>query len=266
MILKGANIDDTNVEYKGLSDYQLIDNPELKPIIRNLELFYYSILKEALNSNISPFPINDNKVTIIPGMLNHRCTNDIENIRSISQNGILATEWFGKLESEGEGRYCAFVDRIKDPSFVGAGSNINRLTAPSDEIVLFFDDNDIMKKLIHLDYFEYEKIKKEDPSRIKELYTDKEIELFDKLIEPLSPYGVKYHDESKKQKQFYYWSAIPGGIPSILVNGICIKNKEYSEEYIKELSRLFPNATIFNGKLDIIYRPENIIDESKSIS
>ena len=38
------------------------------------------------------------------------------------------------------------------------------------------------------------------------------------------------------------------------------------KEYIKELSRLFPNATIFNGELDIIYRTENIIDESKSIS
>ena len=34
-----------------------------------------------------------------------------------------------------------------------------------------------MKQLEHLDYFEYEKIKRENPEKIKEIYTKEEIEI-----------------------------------------------------------------------------------------
>lgn len=52
------------------------------------------------------------------------------------------------------------------------------------------------------------------------------------------------------------WSAIPGGIPSSLVNGICTKSENYDSEYIESVANLFPNATIFNGSLEILHLPK----------
>ena len=53
------------------------------------------------------------------------------------------------------------------------------------------------------------------------LYTPNELEILEELVEPLSPVGkemIKAYDFKTN-----YWSAIPGGIPFKLVNGICIK-------------------------------------------
>ena len=42
----------------------------------------------------------------------------------------------------------------------------------------------------------------------------------------------------------------------MLVNGICTKGNNYDKEYIEELTKLFQNATIFNGELEIIHTPQ----------
>ena len=125
----------------------------------------------------------------------------------------------------------------------------------SNDLVLFFDStNPVMEQLLHLDYFEYEKVKQKTPEKLTEIYTSDEIELFEQIIEPFSPGGRNYH--TKDMLPYCDWSAIPGGIPSTLVNGICTKTKSYDKEYIEEVSKLFPNATIFNGELEIIYEPK----------
>ena len=49
-----------------------------------------------------------------------------------------------------------------------------------------------------------------------------------------------------------YWSAIPGGIPSEFVNGVCIKNNKYTDEELDEISSLFPNAVIFDSTKKVI--------------
>ena len=88
--------------------------------------------------------------------------------------------------------------------------------------MLFFDETDpIMQYLLHLDYFEYEHIKEMDNDKIKDLYALDEIKLFDELIELFSPYGIGMI--KKYDYKTNYWSAIPGGIPLFLINGICIK-------------------------------------------
>ena len=109
----------------------------------------------------------------------------------------------------------------------------------------------------------YEGIKNNDPSKIPEIYTSDEIELFDKLIEPLSPAGSMMRVDY--DGIYNYWSAIVGGIPSALVNGICIKTNNFSAEENKKLSDLFPNATIFNNNLEIVCERKKSNDKSHKI-
>ena len=118
----------------------------------------------------------------------------------------------------------------------------------------FFDEtNSIFKQLLHLDYFEYEKVKNQSLDKLIEIYNEEEIELFEQIIAPFSLGGRTFH--TKGILPYCDWSAIPGGIPSKLINGICIKNNDFDKEYIEQVEKLFPNATIFKGNLEILYRP-----------
>ena len=83
------------------------------------------------------------------------------------------------------------------------------------------------------------------------------------LIEPLSPAGTDMRN--KYNSKTNYWSAIPGGIPSRIVNGLCIKKNDYSEEELEELSSLFPNATIFNNNLEIVHERKKDKEEGLKI-
>ena len=106
-----------------------------------------------------------------------------------------------------------------------------------------------MKYLIHLDYFEFEHQKQVNPN-YSLLYTSDELEILEKLIEPISPAGKGM----RKSYDFKtnYWSAIPGGIPSNLINGICVKNNNYSEAELDEINAMFPNAIIFDSEKKIL--------------
>ena len=265
MKIKGANLGEMDVELASLSSHILVDD-SLLPIIQYLENMYYNLVEQSKTSEIHEFPCKDGKVCIMPGMINHSCSNNPDILKAIAQYGVLASEWFGVLESEKEGRFCTFIDRIKPDDYRDTWDNYRRFKSPGNNVLLFFDmENELMQSLLHLDYFEYEKLKSETPDKISEMYSPEEIALFEKLIEPLSPAGRSFHSPSKSQSRFYYWSAIPGGIPAALVNGVCLRNNQYDEEYIKMITGLFPNATIFDGDLNIIYKPEKKISDSKVI-
>ncbi len=266
MKIIGANLGQEEGEYNKLSHYLWTDDKDIEKIIINLENMYLGFLNK-FDSPVIDFPIDENgKAKIVPGMVNHRCDNSLDSLSNISKYGILASEWFGIPESEREGCFCAFVSRMKPESYKILGSmgedNHSRLNIGRNVILFFDDTNPVMKYLLHLDYFEYEKIKQEDKSKLNELYTKEEIELFDKLIEPFSPAGKnmrKPYDFSVN-----YWSAIPGGIPSFLVNGICIKKNNYTEEELDKISEMFPNATIFKNDLEVVRYPKKDIN-NKSI-
>lgn len=261
MKIKGANLGEKEVEYKLLSEYPFFSD-ERQEIVKKLEQLYLKFQTESKKTNVEPFPQKEGKVEILQGMVNHRCSNSLDSLRALSQYGILASEWFGQIESEREGVFCSFVDRIhsekesdKKRQDRAKILNLQRLKSMSDDIILFFDStNPVMEQLLHLDYFEYEKAKQQDPEKLTEIYSEEEIKLFDSIIEPFSPCSKNYH--IKDMLPYCDWSAIPGGIPSQLVNGICIKNKQYDKEYIDEVSKLFPNATIFNGELEIVHTPK----------
>lgn len=255
MKIKGANLGVQEVEFNKLTNFEWTKNADVQKLISYIENIYCSILQKKDISTIQTFPVDENgKVIIKPGMINHKCANDFEILNFISKYGVLASEWFGILESEREGCFCTFVSRLKSEDYPYKGDlaedNYSRLNIGKN-IILFFDaTNPIMQYLLHLDFFEYEKIKNSGKDKLHELYTKEEIEMFDKLIEPLSPAGL----DMRKEYEFKtnYWSAIPGGIPSFLINGICIKNNAFTEATLDEVSKLFPNATIFNGNLDVV--------------
>ena len=261
MKIQGANLGEQEVEYRLLSEYPFFKGKR-QEVVKKLEQLYLNLQEESKKTEVKPFPQKDGKVEILPGMLNHRCSKSLECLRTLAQYGILASEWFGQIESEREGVFCAFVDRIHeeeqgDERRQSRASSLNRqrLKSARSDILLFLDDtNPVMQQLLHLDYFEYEKVKQETPEKLSELYSPEEREILDTIIEPFSPGGKTYH--TKDFLPYCDWSAIPGGIPATLVNGICTKNKIYEKEYLDEVSQLFPNATIFNGDLEILVIPK----------
>ena len=256
MIIKGANLETREAEFNKLSKYEWNMNLNQVKLIKYIEDIYSTISNKKNDFQIKNILIDDNKVVIEPGMINHRCSSDIDTIRFISKYGVLASEWFGILESEGEARFCTFVSRMKSQNYPYKGDlaedNYSRLNV-GDNIILFFDEsNPIMEYLLHLDFFEYENNKNKG-ANLSEIYNSSEIDLFANLIEPLSPGGKNM----RKNYEFKtnYWSAVPGGIPSFLINGICIKNNKFTQNEVDEISSLFPNAVIFNGNLDVIHYP-----------
>lgn len=266
MIINGANLGKQEVEYQSLTSFD--DLPlESKEEISFVEQLYKNISSRSEDFSINEFPItNDGKVDIKPGMVNHGCSGNLEALANISKYGVLASEWFGILESECEGRFCVFVSRTKNEDYPFTGTlaedNYTRLNIGKNVLLFFDEQNPIFQYLLHLDYFEYESIKEKNKEQIEQIYTKEEINMFDNLIEPLSPggKGMRKNYDFKTN----YWSAIPGGIPSFLVNGICIKNNEYTDEQLDRISMLFPQATIFKGDLDIVRYSNNHSKEDEN--
>ena len=259
MKLKGANLGEKEVSFGNLSSYDWNNLQDKKELIKYLENLYYNLLNKNNDYEISYFPTKDGKAIIFPFMINHKCSSSIDALTNISKYGVLASEWFGILESEEEGRFCSFISRMKKDDYKYKGDigedNQSRLNIGSNVILFFDENNPVMKYLLHLDYFEYEHIKQTNKENIVNLYTKEEIELFDKLIEPLSPGGKNMRKDYDYKTN--YWSSIPGGIPSFLINGICTKKNNYSEEELDMISDLFPNATVFNNTLDVLRYSKN---------
>ena len=257
MTIDGANIGKIEVEYKNLSDYNWTDDRKIIEIIKRLEELYLSIEDKSRLEIINPMVVDSDGNVIIPEhALNHRCSNLLECLNEISNRGLLATEWFGELESEREGCFCTFVSRMKGVNYPYYGDlaedDKSRLNT-GDNVILFFDeDSMLMKYLLHLDYFEFEHQKQINPNYAS-LYSPEELEILENLIEPISPAGR----DMRKSYDFKtnYWSAIPGGIPSALINGICVKNNNYSEEELNKLSNMFPNTTIFDANKKVLRYP-----------
>lgn len=259
MKIGGANLEEKEVEFKNLTEFAELGSDFYK-VMEFLQNLYYSSCDKVSEMKINSFPIEENKVIIKPMMINHRCRDDIEMLEGISKYGIIASEWFGILESEQEGRFCTFVDRIKPDSFpLAENVNFRRLNDSSENVILFFDqENEVMKNLLRLDFFEYQRIKRDEPEKLNDLFSKDELVLLD-CINYFSKASFDFHDSDTRE--YYYWSAIPGGIPALLVNGICVKNNNYPDEYIERLSDLFPNAVIFDGMLNIVCKSKNNIDD-----
>lgn len=263
--ITGANMQTiNNAQFNLLSDakHNVEYYPQEIELLKRFESKMADLYNRAENGSleevtINPMEIQNGKVVLRDGQICHRCTASMETLSNISVGGVLASEWFGQQESEREGFLCVFLSK----RFTSANNNINKylqkaLSPNNNSCFLYFDEkNPLMQALLSIDFFEYEKVKKTNPEQLSTLYSPAVIELYDTIIEPMSPAGKNMHDYPDSQT--FGWIAIPGGIPAQLVNGICLHSKHHTQilNNIQELQKMYPNATIFDEKQTIIALP-----------
>ena len=217
----------------------------VKRALSYLETLYLTLFDKSIQEEITMLQTSEGRV-VIPDKTPIHVT-AISQLDGISRGGILASEWFGEFESEAEGRFCCFFSRIN-------GEN-PELRGPTRGCAsLFFDiDSPIAKLLFNLDYFAYEALKAKNPELCKEKFSPEEIELFETLIEPLSPAGTDMYKQSRTAS----WMAIPGGVPPFLVKGIMLSSREKNlDEIVERCSELFPRAIIFDESKTILHMPK----------
>lgn len=238
-------------------------NEQQRKSLQFLEKYVDDIFSRE--TKVKPMKVHkDGKVKIEDGMVAHRAfASDLKKMMSFSKAGILASEWFGQLESEHEGRFCTFVTKVKTFEHQISADMHKKMYVPTSKqsIIFFFDEkNPTMKELMANDYFGY--IHKVKTGQDVSHYPENIKELLDEIIAPLSPAGVNHH--KKDFLHFSAWLAIPGGIPPYLINGLCIHsaNKDLLEQ-LEKIQEMFPNATIFDEKQNVYQLDKSLTTQSK---
>lgn len=228
-------------------------------IVKGFEKKILELYERAENGSldettVNPPQIEDGKLVVKVGLVSHCCAGNMETLRNMAVGGILASEWFGKRESELEGFMCAFASKFVVHSHPMLDRWEKDRVHPGRRggcVILFDESNPLMQALINNDFFEYEYIKRTTPEKLPELYSPEIIKFFDMIVEPMSPAGKKMHDRDRP-RQSSGWLAIPGGIPPQLINGIGIGAESELYEHVDEIREMFPNAIIYNENLEVI--------------
>ena len=280
--LTGANLGSCqNVSFQSIAESDKFGlTIEQKRILSIWEKIYLRLFEKLQNNEypVNPILIKDGKVSISVGHPFHRASASISTLYGISVAGLVASEWYGILESEDEAYFCTFLNTLQeelpdvnndlsieqqfDYSRRQTAAKKNRSNAFRSNpyiksVTLFFDgNNEIMKFLMSLDFFEYLKIKKEHPEELEKIYDKRVIDLFEKVCGAQNmEFSAKFHDEKDYERKT--WLAIPMGVPPMLVNGICINTIATPEliERIDEIAEMFPNAVIFNENKEVLHYP-----------
>ena len=254
--ISGRNLGSVTGVFRKISEHFSDKSPEDLENIRILEKEYFRDYELANDSNVTPLPVGDNnKVIINPGQLYHKIPpeSNIDTLGNYARYGVVASEWFGVSESEGEGKYCAFLEEVVSDEVAQNPFMRFHNKKAAREMQLFFDmGNPIMKKIISRDYFNH-KVKKAKGEISQGEHKDEVEQVIDELILPNSP-GLSVKQLENPNLPFHYWKAIPGGIPPQLINGIRIninRNPEIRGK-ISEVIKLFPNATIFDEEDNVL--------------
>lgn len=277
ILLEKINLFGRNLEgagqrsFKPLTSHFENNNPQILEHLKFLEEYYFRLFEEArLNQKIvKPMQVSDDKVVIKPGTPFHLCVPKLEVLKNISNGGVLASEWFGILESEQEGIFCTFLNTTidqNDEETIGfvKDMNVRKSLGVWGDVALYFDnDNPIMQELMSIDFFKYAYLRNE--SKLEELknYPPEIISLYERIIYPSSVAGRYMHNSTSESK---FWRAIPGGIPPQLINGICLNSKKHQDliERSLEISELFPNATIFDEDKNVLRYPKAMDEPNKT--
>lgn len=287
--LEGMNLSRVDAKFALLSenirevlpDIDSETENEVSGLLHKLETFYLYLYEQMQNVQIKPLDIANNKVVIPDGILSHRTLATLDQISKIGEGGVLASEWFGQLESECEGRYCSFFTKKPNKNEVlealktttVSGWNIRDKNLEFNprvcEIILFFDtSNQLIQDFLKCDFFEFadllrkkdknfEEVRKTFPKDFQWL-----VDVYKNIIYPLSPAGRDMR--SLSFATFYDWIAIPGGLPPQIINGVCInseivKNAEKDEkakELLSQITKSFPHAVVFDENYNVIMQPQ----------
>lgn len=266
--LRGINLKlVTNCHFDSLFKHFPFKGKKREALISLERLYshFYTLLEN--DQDISRIKEENDKVVFDENSYFHITPMSLKNLISISEIGLVASEWFGQLESHREACFCTFLNRYnsleEDAKTGGRIAYYNYfLNLTSDNNVwLFFDGkNKYMKELLDLDFFDYQRIKKDYPDLINSLYPENVLNIYENLILPLSPASSSFHD---KFSDTYFWKSIPGGIPPMLINGICIGDDSKLFDKLDIIQELFPNATIFDGERNVLGYGKNIKNNIK---
>lgn len=117
-----------------------------------------------------------------------------------------------------------------------------------------YDERMIDCYLQNYQQFLPEKIRNTAYNLLKEKYGYSDIILrFYDIVNPLSPAGSGFRDNPNSKN--YYWKAIPGGIPSGLINGVRIVwkgNGPIPNDIVESIHKNFPRVTIFDKNNKVI--------------
>lgn len=270
--LLGGNTRKDSVHFEMLTD-RLVNIPdEIKKYPDLVQNIYLNAFEQADHSTVTPLPVGDDgKVIIDVGQPYHGCSSNYQTLSSIANYGIVASEWFGVVESEREGVFCAFIDEVvdMDDPVVQSSSMLRTkdrksLSGTGGLSLLLDRNNPVFQQLKSLDYFQYKKDLDSGTVDLAEKYPPEIRDLYDNCVSPCSP-GMRQVKRTigDKSQIYYYWSAIPGGIPPQLVNGVSVfrsnngrfSNLRIDDEEVQSISQLFPNATIFDEDRNALYVP-----------
>lgn len=121
-------------------------------------------------------------------------------------------------------------------------------------------DERMMKRYL-TEYYKYlpKKMKEKVNVLLKEKYgySDIILKFYDNFVCPNTQESWNYREDP--QKDNYYWRALPGGIPARLINGVRICKSplpaladQITDDKIKKIHELFPNAVIFDKNNKVI--------------
>lgn len=210
---------------------------------------------------------------------------DEEALQSRKDLGLIATEWFGKLEKFSESRFCT--------SFIKSNSGTNGKPIKHGKSITFVVDTSSpeIRKLLHLDFFEYMRNKSQGKL---EKYSQEDLEILgqleewsdhdattDPILKQLNGNGGASRRVAEANPT---WAAIPAGIPSkyivaVRINGledkVCkeddfffeseakvkvFKNKEEQEKLAACVGEIF-QVPVINPECKVVWQPAPIETE-----
>ena len=213
-----------------------------KQLVIKEQIERFKKLKEEDRRIIEP---SDN-LLLPKGTLIHGTSFNDDNLKSISNSGIITGQFFG-IEEDGETYYCADFHKVpKDESIREYdefhSKNYNDGRCPfgnkgKNSIAFLIYPDDRNKELLKYDCF----IKDTEEGKVTRSMVNEK--------------GLPYDDNT-------IMSSILFGVPSNFINGIVIGDNLISKENIERLNNLFPNVFIVRNTGEIIYKP----NENKEIT
>ncbi len=167
---------------------------------------------------------------------------EMDSMISRHKLGLLASEWFGKLEHRREDRFCC--------SFTKSRGLQPKENAEGKQLTFIVDAGcKDMKQLMRLDIFQYCRNKAKNEL---DKYTEQEKQLLESLLEWSS--NAKYVAQKEQT-----WVAIPAGIPSKYIVGIIASGVETAEEQemALQIGKLF-NVPMLKPDLTLLSKENQI--------
>lgn len=229
-----------------------------RPIITTIQGVYENAKNKPKQTALK---IEGGKAVLDGQYLIHKfpMSKNAQDYESRKENGIIASEFFGKTENMKEGVFCSFFSKCDgiQPGSLKEENSYAVLPAFREKIevdslgslTLIFDASDpTVKEVLDNDFFEYKK-NKDNPEYMSKL-TKEQVDMFE-YIEKLSDgadEAVKRHPE---------WVAIPGGMPPQFVVGIMIDGEFDSEDkYLAEKTAQAFGVPLINRDLEVVYAPK----------